>query len=812
MNCKRIRARAHRVKPNRHGFGGYALVLLCVLAAVSGGHQARAQGAGSYPEKIVHWGVQPGETCADISKALYGSAQHVAMVLRYNRVACTRGAPLQPGLTLILPAKVTSVPTARITSVNPQTRARTAGASWVTAQPGLPLTNNANVNTMADGRAAIQFRDRTRIYLASNTLVVIYDTASQTAVAKTRPPNVELHEGELQAGLAALRGEDAVEVKLKGGGSVSAQSRDAVVAKRGKRTIVSVFDGKALVRSAGARVKVPKNYGTRFVEKKKPEKPRPLPPAPIWDVGGSNVVVFAEAAGATLTASWAEVGRAVSYRIEVSRNADFSDLVVRQGVPKDVRRFRGEKMPPGRYFLRVRAIDKDDFLGIASEVRQLRAVTVKWTRGRGQFAADAVTAGRYASVTLGEATDLELALDDAAFVRVPKQIDFARLQPEKLRVRRKGDTTAVVLPVKYQEVSAEVSSALDDGVLAVYAKLTGTEGLNPAEDLKPSVRLSWAGGNTDLPLTRQDDGRWFASMPAEKGTQYQLHVVDKDGLLLGSTVFEQAAEASPSPAPSAAPPIPLIGPTMPSIGLYQRTNVMWFAPTPHNQATLSMMVGRNDGVAFQGQAHASGALGPAGFEAMVRTRSSGGELRGDTSGFFGVRYRVWRLGRGEVELAPNLRVGFPLDSDGPAPRLEPGVAIGGNAGEFSWLGNLAVRIRLDDDPDRLYTDPAAFSLLLGGTYAPVDWLRVNALLDGHSWIRENGRFIETDTITPLGGGFSLGLEAGAQIFGAFSVRGNYEGYHGDDNVLSGAPIRDPRLSEDARFGIAGQLAIGIRER
>ena len=806
MSCRRINTKWP-------SFSVYALLLLCLLAGITSGQQARAQGTGGYPEKIVQWGVQPGETCADISKALYGSAQHIAMVLRYNRVACTKGAPLQPGLTLILPAKVTNIPTARITSVNPQTRARTAGASWATARPGLPLTNNANVNTMKDGRAAIQFRDRTKIYMASNTLVVIYDTASQTAVAKTRPPNVELQEGELQAGLAALRGDDAVVVRVKGGGNVSARSRDAVVAKRGKRTVVSVFDGKALVKNAGASVKVPKNFGTRFVEKKKPEKPRPLPPAPRWDAGGSNVVVFAEAEGATLTASWAEVERAVSYRFEVSRNADFSDLVVRQLVPKDVRRFRGEKMPPGRYFLRVRAIDKDDFLGIASAVRQLRAVTVKWTRGQGEFAANGVAVSRFARVTLGAATDLEFALDDAPFVRVPKQIDFERLQPTKLRVRRRGDDGAVVLPVNYREVTAHVSSAVADGVLAVHAKLAGTEGLNLAEDLKPSARVKWTGGNTELPLTRQDDGRWFASMPAKKDTNYDIDVVDKEGLVLGSARFEAPGDASSAPTPPAppAPPIPLIGPTLPPIGLHQRTNVMWFAPTPHNQANLSMLVGRRDGVAFQGQVHASGALGPAGFEAMVRTRSGDDGLHGDTSGFLGVRYLAYRLGRGDIELAPSVRVGFPLDADGPAPRLEPGFAVGGNAGDFSWLGNFAVRIRLDDDEDRLYTDQATFSLLFGGTYSPLAWMRINALLDGHTWIREDGRFRQPRGESLMGAGFSLGLEAGAQIFGAFSVRGSYETSLDRESLGSNSFDNDD-LVEDTRFGIAGQLAIGVRER
>ena len=488
---------------------------------------------------------------------MYGSTRHINMVLRYNRVPCTKGAPLKPGLTLVLPAKVTAVPTARITSVNPQTRARTPGASWVTAQPGLPLNNNSNVNTMTNGRAAIQFRDRTKIFMASNTLVVIYDTASQTAVANSRPPKVELKEGELQAGLAALRGDDSIDVKIAGGGVVSASSTDAVVAKKGKRTTVSVFDGKASVKNAGAVVKVPKNFGTRFVEKKKPEKPRALPPAPNWDAGGSDVVVFSGADGAALKASWSEVGRAVTYRFEVSRNAAFSDLVVRQLVTKDVRRFRAEKMPPGPYFMRVRAIDKDDFLGISSPIRQLQVVSSKWIRGSGEFKPQTVDASRYANVELGAAKGLEFALDDSPFSGVPKQINFERLQPSKLRFRRKGEKNTVELPVNYLDVKADISSQLEAETLNITVKLSGTEGLDLAADVAPSARVISPSGTKELPLTAKE-GNWVASMPAKKGEKYDVTVVDKSGAVLGTTYFLEEPDALPPPPP-AAPPIPLIG-------------------------------------------------------------------------------------------------------------------------------------------------------------------------------------------------------------------------------------------------------------
>ena len=103
----------------------------------------------------------------------------------------------------------------------------------------------------------------------------------------------------------------------------------------------------------------------------------------------------------------------------------------------------------------------------------------------------------------------------------------------------------------------------------------------------------------------------------------------------------------------------------------------------------------------------------------------------------------------------------------------------------------------------MYSDLATFSLLFGGTYSPTDWLRVNAMLDGHSWVRQEIRF--TSVTTPLAGGLSFGAEAGTQIFGALTVRGSYENSAGVS-----AQVNDG--TETADLGISGQLAIGIRER
>ncbi|WP_044240184.1 hypothetical protein, partial [Chondromyces apiculatus] len=398
--------------------------------------------------------MQKGETCDDIAKVTYGSTKHVALLHRYNRVACSPGVALPEGLTLVLPATVTTIPDARIKGAHPEVRARPSGGGWVTASAGMPLGTNSSVNTLDEGRADIEFIDRTRLVLSPRTLVVIYGTASRSRVSRAPPAAVELEAGEVKAALSALRGDSGkagdssraslatVEVDIRGGGRVSATSRDTVVQRKGDRTTVAVFDGKAAVNAAGRAVDVPRNHGTRFTPTVPPAPPRPLPPAPAWasasggaPARGSDILLASGATG-VLTAAWQPVPRAIAYRVEVARDPEFNDLVTREEVPSDVLVFRGERFPVGGYHLRVRAIDHEEYLGIAA-IRVTHLVQA--TLGQaGQIDPGQIKANPYGVLHFGASPALELALDDGPFGPVIEQVDLKQRHPQVIRLRIRG--------------------------------------------------------------------------------------------------------------------------------------------------------------------------------------------------------------------------------------------------------------------------------------------------------------------------------------------------------------------------------------
>lgn len=733
-----------------------------------------------YPEPVVQWGVQKGETCDDVARALYGSAKHAVLLQRYNRVACKAGAPLPEGLTLVMPATPTTLPDAKVRSMNPDVRARAGGGSWSPAAPGMPLYSNYNVNTLDKGRADVEFIDRTRVFLAPNTLVVIYGTASQTRVSRSAPVAVEVEAGEVKAGLAALRG-DSVVVAIKGGGQVDAASRDTVVQRKGDRTTVAVFDGKAGVRAGGQSVEVPKNFGTRFHGNAPPAPPRPLPPPPAWS-GGAESVALADGPVGSIAASWKPIAAAASYRFEIARDPEFHDLIAREEVPAAVTSFRGEKLPVGTYYLAVRAIDKEEYLGVASETRAVRLIEAHLEHGAGRLRASEIEANPYAVLRFVAAPGVEMSLDGGPFGPMATTLDLGRRAPRSLRLRAAGSSAAESITVRYTTVSAALAiRAAEPHRLAVEARFTGLDGVDVAGRVKPAGRAHLPSGVKAFPLASSADGAFVGAIDLGKEAvdRVRIDVVDHRGAVLGTTAWAAAPAASPA---ATAPP--QIGAYAPLWLISPSADVLWLAPTLPDGAAVSVGLARAKSAwTFQGQVRASGNVGPVGLDAALRTDTADGQSV-DGSAWLGARVRVLRLAGARFEIAPALRVGLPISSAGTPVQLEPAVALGGVAGRFTWLADVGARVRPAKDEGGTGTPVAQGFLLAGGTVDPVSWLRVHAAIDAHLVARDGGA---KDVLA----GFGAGVEAGTSIYGGLA--------------LHLAPWADPGLGV-----FTAQLALGFR--
>lgn len=727
--------------------------------------------AQEYPEAVIQWGVTSGETCEDIAKVVYGSTRHAHLVARYNRVSCTAGAPLAPA-TLVLPAKVTEVARARLGSLAPEVRLKPPGAGWSTASAGQSLLDNSSVNTLEDANATIQFVDTTRIQLSENTLVIIFGTASKSSVSTLRPADFSVDSGEIKAALRALRGEDAVEVDVAGG-RVSAASKDTVISAKGTRTNVAVFNGKSKVRSQGSAVNVDEGFGTRFEKGKAPETPRALPKAPKWK-RELPTLTLGEPSRGVLEAAWEPTDEAVSYRVEIAKDAEFFQLLAREEVTKEITSFRAENLAEGTYFVRVRVLDADEFLGIAATAQTTTIVGVSMTGQTGELVQPGkLTVHPYGSLALtNRPADLAIAFDDGATLPAPETIVFGKLRPRAIDLSLGGSKERWELV--YQELKTDIAASPSP---------TGTSFTVSIEPMGDASNVARMGGALltieDGVLTKHalgapvmEDGRARMQV-AVAGSPGAAMLVDGWGRTLGTWEEPAVDAAAPKTAPTARsmrPFAPIVSPWSVDAAVPR----LW-APTAQNAIYASVATMQPIGVetgeasepSVQGLIEIAGNIETVTLEAAFRTNDSTTARSENEIAWVGARYRLIELDEGLLDVGPGLRLGFPTADGGPSFQADVGVAAAGRKGMWGWIADVVFDV--DGEP---VAYPYVPSLATGLVVQPMPWFRAFAAIDLYATrkvVNELG--IITDAADPrFAGGLSLGAEAGHIVFGALGVR------------------------------------------
>lgn len=783
---KTLGTNSKRHRSRRLGLGALAYAMLCV-----GTLHAKGKTPG-YPEQVVQWTVGEGETCGDIALALYGSARHAQLIERYSNIQCRGGSlVLKQGTTLVVPAEVTSLATAELRSVKPEVRTKPPGGGWEAAGPGAPLHQRYSVNTREDARADIRFLDRTRIFLSEKTLVVIYGTARQSQVARQREVVAELESGELQAGLAAISGR-TTDIGISGGGRVSAESRDTVLRKNKakKRTTVSVFDGKAKVESAGKSVAVEKNHGSAFVESEAPSAARPLPPPPSWDAGTSPLVVLAPrgvqaAATGVIRASWVAIPGAVSYRVELASDAAFQELVVREEVGADIKSFRAEKMPVGRYFLRVRAIDDEDFLGIASVQRSVNIVAVEGTGALGAPSSSKLVVHRYRRIAFDVPTGIEVNVDGKGYGPAPKLIDFGLTTPKNLSFRGVGEQAQQTFDVEYVVPRAEAKiERAADGSFQISATFPGIDAESVAARMQPRLRVLAASqqgadvsdlpGQVEFATSRAPEEKpqgnarepdvYRAVLPAIRADHLEVVVVDAQGRRLGDARWDEGVTPG---SPRLKLPEPRVGATLPLRALHPASSTRMWAPHRRSSAGLTGTLSGQASAQLTAEVQGStgrGELPEIGFDALVPTDDVSGEGHVvDTAAWLGASVELWQPYAGWGSMGIATRIGLPTREGAPS-LAEVSAAYGREHLKLNWLFNLGARAALGDGSAS--GDASGFIAAQLGFQA-LDWVRAYAALDMRLIVGDDA--VVPDGLAPRGG-VALGVEAGGDLYANLGAR------------------------------------------
>lgn len=470
--------------------------------------------------KVRTYTVQPGDSIWSIAETFYGSGSKYQIIYKHNKFIGLPPYILKPGQVLTLPVGDLT-PEAQVEWLQRQVKAKPPRSlDWLDANKKMNLWTLYKVSTGDESAVHIVFEDESDLRLGDNALLVIYGGTKDKAKTKRREKTrVLLEEGVARGGLAALDAGSQPMVVETPSGIFELASQLAQVQVMAASSAVSVYQGKATVQSAGEAVEVKEGFGTVVKKGKRPEKPRPLPAPPDWEItGGGGAVAVVPAGGvASFEAAWKKVPGAHTYRVELAHDAGFKRVPVNVEVDATTTRFSLDKIPTGNYFARISARDASGLEGRPSAALAVDVVGLRSSRRPSRGPDGGWEVAGFSRLDLGETgAGLEWALDDGDFIAgtEPARIQGAGLH--RIRVRRAGDTLETPFELRVLTIKAALEPATRDplpaGGDARDVFLTAEDERGAPTSL-PNLVLEVEPGGA-VPFEPLTPGRWVAHVPA----------------------------------------------------------------------------------------------------------------------------------------------------------------------------------------------------------------------------------------------------------------------------------------------------------
>jgi hypothetical protein len=325
--------------------------------------------------------VQPGEDCAKLAHRVYGSGEAgLAHLKKSNPGVCD--APLVAGAKLKTPplpkAKPVANETPRLSFVGPAVRTKTK-TGWMEALPGQPVDKRMRIETSGQGGVEVTAGDKVKFQIPPNSKVVIKNLPKSGKAAE-----VQLEQGTLRADMDNKAPTGPITVKTPGG-DVKLQG-DARIDAETNRTAVQVYEGQVAVRAHGITVNIKAGQGSVILRGTGAQQLHDLPGAPAWQArtaseDGNRPFMVLAMAGliepqplGEVVVDFAPVPGAVRYIVEVARDPGFNDRRAGGEITAPPLRVH---LSPGKYYVRVSAVDNDKFVGPPSAPRSFYIINVR---------------------------------------------------------------------------------------------------------------------------------------------------------------------------------------------------------------------------------------------------------------------------------------------------------------------------------------------------------------------------------------------------------------------------------------------------
>jgi len=325
-------------------------------------------------DPVQQYTVKKGDSCASIAKRFYGDSRYADLLHEANNITGPQPHVLKEGRVLVIPPKPPSPagPDAKLTSV--YNRVEVQAPDTRPGRVNDPLFRGNRVSTEAVSAASVTFRDETQVRLGERTLVVIL--GDMNSAASKSGTETTLVTGNLRAWMAKSKSASSspppvaittksANVRMEGTAGEAQVSADAK-----QTTRLAVYSGKSKITAARKTESVAAGFGSKAELGKPPEAPKPLPYPPVWTAGSPKVLIDRGAGAPSFVAEYstpegasADRARVASWHVQIARDTQFHQIVIDRVVNREVKRVEAPAPSPGRYFVRVSAINDDRFEG-----------------------------------------------------------------------------------------------------------------------------------------------------------------------------------------------------------------------------------------------------------------------------------------------------------------------------------------------------------------------------------------------------------------------------------------------------------------
>ena len=241
---------------------------------------------------------------------------------------------------------------------------------WLQAKSGDKLEQQEGLRTLEGSSTILEFNTTSSLKILEFSQVFL--KSRKTSLRGTDSSTIEIIEGDAELKWETLNVKSS-EIEIISGktklipenqnGSITALRTG--IAENGN-SVISVYEGKSNVESAGSQVSVKKGMGVSVKQGEKPPKPKPLLKSPKIDSSIENLSINYT----NPILQWHKVPASKQYLVEVCEDADCNQLVEQIRTDKTQAQLKTVNQS-GNYYWRVAAISDDDLVGFKTKTISL---------------------------------------------------------------------------------------------------------------------------------------------------------------------------------------------------------------------------------------------------------------------------------------------------------------------------------------------------------------------------------------------------------------------------------------------------------